>query len=59
MYHTRYLSLVLCFHGDTVTVITHGNHCILQEGSGTAVDHGLEMAVNSVVGDGNIATNTF
>ena len=50
MYHAGNLSLVLCLYGDTVATVSHGNHCVLQVGSGTAAYIGRKLAVDFIIG---------
>ena len=50
MHHTAHLALIFGFYGDTVAVITHGNDCILQKGTVSAVYHGSQLAMDFFVG---------
>ena len=50
MHHTAHLALIFGFYGDTVAVITHGNDCILQKGTVSAVYHGSQLAMDFFIG---------
>ena len=39
VYHTVYLSFVFRFYGDTVSVVPHGDHGVLQIGAQRTVYH--------------------
>ena len=51
MDHSRNLSLILCLYRNTISAITHGDHCILQIVSCTSVDQGSKLGVDPVIGD--------
>ena len=46
MHHTRHLTLVFRLYGNTVSVIPHGDHCILQITAAGAIYHRQQMAVD-------------
>ena len=47
MDHTGYLALIFRFHRDTVTTISHGNHCVLQIRAGGTIYHACKLCMNS------------
>ena len=59
MHHAAYLALIFGFYGDTVAVITHGNDCILQKSTVSAVYHGSQLAVDFFIGGQLGAADTF
>ena len=59
MHHTAYLALIFGLYGDTVAVITHGNDCILQKGTVSAVYHGSQLAMDFFIGGQLGAADTF
>ena len=59
MHHTAHLALIFGFYGDTVAVITHGNDCILQKGTVSAVYHRGQLAVDFFVGGQLGTTDTL
>ena len=57
--HTRNLSFVFGFDRDTVTSVSHGDHGILQIGSGGTVDHTGKLCMDAFAGHFHRTTDLF
>ena len=59
MNHTGHLTFVFRLYRYAVAVIAHGNDGVLQIGAQGAVYHGIQLGMNSVVGDSHAAPDMF
>ena len=59
MDHTVHLSLVLRFYRNTVSVIPHGDHRVLQIAAVGTGNHGIKLAADLFVGEQHGAAYMF
>ena len=54
MNHTGNLAFIFGFYGNTIAVITHGDHCILQVAAVSAVDHAGQLRMDPIAGQSHL-----
>ncbi|GFI58172.1 hypothetical protein IMSAG025_01615 [Muribaculaceae bacterium] len=59
MHHAGNLTLIFCFHRNTVAVVPHGNHRILQVTPVRAVYHAGKLRVDLIAGKRNGTSYMF